>query len=116
HLAVQATAQRYIDSSISKTINCPETMSFDAFKDVYRMAYEDGCKGCTTYRPNPVTGAVLETERGEEPVSSLTPEILSPEAIAAHALPVTLPIAASATPPVPRLTERGEPGSVFYMM
>jgi len=60
HLAVQAAAQTYIDSSISKTINVPASISFDAFKDVYARAYALGCKGCTTYRPNPVTGAVLE--------------------------------------------------------
>ncbi|MDE1987686.1 MAG: adenosylcobalamin-dependent ribonucleoside-diphosphate reductase [Alphaproteobacteria bacterium] len=59
HLAVQAAAQKYIDSSISKTINVPATISFEAFKDIYLRAYELGCKGCTTYRPNVVTGAVL---------------------------------------------------------
>ncbi|HEY0107115.1 MAG TPA: adenosylcobalamin-dependent ribonucleoside-diphosphate reductase [Rhizomicrobium sp.] len=62
HLAVQAAAQRHIDSSISKTINVPVAISFEAFKDVYARAYELGCKGCTTYRPNDVTGAVLEAE------------------------------------------------------
>ncbi len=75
HLAVQAAAQRHIDSSISKTINVPATISFEAFKDVYGRAYELGCKGCTTYRPNAVTGAVLEAaapviEAREEPVPS----------------------------------------------
>jgi len=55
-----AAAQKYVDSSISKTINCPESLPFEAFKDIYAKAYELGCKGCTTYRPNPVTGAVLE--------------------------------------------------------
>jgi len=59
HLAVQAAAQKHIDSSISKTINVPATISFDAFKDIYAHAYELGCKGCTTYRPNEVTGAIL---------------------------------------------------------
>ncbi|MGQ9371509.1 adenosylcobalamin-dependent ribonucleoside-diphosphate reductase [Azospirillum sp. ST 5-10] len=59
HVVMQAAAQRHVDSSISKTINCPEDLPFEAFKDVYRQAYELGCKGCTTYRPNPVTGAVL---------------------------------------------------------
>ena len=62
HLAVQAAAQRHIDSSISKTVNVPAGISFEAFKDVYLRAYETGCKGCTTYRPNPVTGAVLQAE------------------------------------------------------
>ncbi len=63
HVAVQAAAQAYVDSSISKTINCPPGISFEDFKDVYRTAYEKGCKGCTTYRPNPVTGAVLAADR-----------------------------------------------------
>ncbi|MCA8932873.1 MAG: adenosylcobalamin-dependent ribonucleoside-diphosphate reductase [Rhodospirillaceae bacterium] len=60
HLAIQAACQPFVDSSISKTINCPEDLDFGAFKSVYREAYRLGCKGCTTYRPNPVTGAVLE--------------------------------------------------------
>jgi ribonucleoside-diphosphate reductase alpha chain len=60
HLVMQAAVQRFVDSSISKTINCPAGISFDDFKDVYLQAYDLGCKGCTTYRPNDVTGAVLE--------------------------------------------------------
>jgi ribonucleoside-diphosphate reductase alpha chain len=63
HVAMQAAVQKYVDSSISKTINCPEDLSFAAFKDVYLLAYDLGCKGCTTYRPNPVTGAVLSIKR-----------------------------------------------------
>ncbi|TAD92060.1 MAG: adenosylcobalamin-dependent ribonucleoside-diphosphate reductase [Alphaproteobacteria bacterium] len=59
HVRMQAVVQRYIDSSISKTINCPADLAFEAFKDVYRSAYQAGCKGCTTYRPNAVTGSVL---------------------------------------------------------
>ena len=64
HLVMQAAVQKYVDSSISKTINCPESMAFDDFKDIYAQAYELGCKGCTTYRPNEVTGAVLEARTG----------------------------------------------------
>jgi ribonucleoside-diphosphate reductase alpha chain len=59
HVRMQAAAQKWIDSSISKTINCPEDISFDAFKEVYMAAWDQGCKGCTTYRPNAVTGSVL---------------------------------------------------------
>jgi ribonucleoside-diphosphate reductase alpha chain len=62
HLRVQATAQDFIDSAISKTINCPEDISFEDFKSIYREAFDRGCKGCTTYRPNAVTGAVLEPD------------------------------------------------------
>ena len=63
HLTMQAAVQKYVDSSISKTINVPADFPFEAFKDVYLQAYALGCKGCTTYRPNEVTGAVLEAER-----------------------------------------------------
>ncbi|WP_299138205.1 adenosylcobalamin-dependent ribonucleoside-diphosphate reductase [uncultured Tateyamaria sp.] len=59
HVKMQAAAQKWVDSSISKTINCPEDISFDDFKDVYMEAWDTGCKGCTTYRPNAVTGSVL---------------------------------------------------------
>ncbi|WP_299613349.1 adenosylcobalamin-dependent ribonucleoside-diphosphate reductase [uncultured Tateyamaria sp.] len=59
HVKMQAAAQKWVDSSISKTINCPEDISFDEFKNVYMQAWDTGCKGCTTYRPNAVTGSVL---------------------------------------------------------
>ncbi|GAB6051844.1 ribonucleotide reductase N-terminal alpha domain-containing protein [Magnetospira thiophila] len=61
HLVMQSAVQKHVDSSISKTINVPEDMPFESFKDVYQQAYELGCKGCTTYRPNDVTGSVLQT-------------------------------------------------------
>ena len=66
HVKMQAAAQKWVDSSISKTINCPEDISFEAFKDVYMEAYETGCKGCTTYRPNDVTGSVLSVSESSE--------------------------------------------------
>jgi len=59
HVRMQAAAQEWVDSSISKTINCPADISFEDFKDVYMQAWDTGCKGCTTYRPNDVTGSVL---------------------------------------------------------
>ena len=59
HIAMQAAAQKWVDSGISKTVNCAEDMPFDQFQSVYRTAYDAGCKGCTTYRPNAVTGSVL---------------------------------------------------------
>ena len=66
HVRMQAAAQEWVDSSISKTINVPEDISFEAFKDVYVQAYESGCKGCTTYRPNQVTGSVLTVSEKTE--------------------------------------------------
>ncbi len=66
HVKMQAAAQKWIDSSISKTINCPEDISFDDFKNVYMQAWDQGCKGCTTYRPNDVTGSVLSVSESSE--------------------------------------------------
>ena len=65
HVRMQAAIQAHVDSAVSKTVNCPESTSFEDFRDIYGNAYQAGCKGITTYRPNPVTGAVLE--RDEKP-------------------------------------------------
>ena len=65
HIQMQAAAQRWIDSSISKTINVPEDISFEDFKEVYRTAWQTGCKGCTTYRPNDITGSVISVKAEE---------------------------------------------------
>jgi ribonucleoside-diphosphate reductase alpha chain len=59
HLKMQAALQPHVDSSISKTINCPETISFADFEQIYLKAYDLGLKGCTTFRPNAVTGSIL---------------------------------------------------------
>ena len=53
HVDVQAAAQKWIDSSISKTANVPTDYPYDKFKDIYLYAYEQGLKGCTTFRFNP---------------------------------------------------------------
>ncbi len=109
HLAVQARAQRYVDSSISKTINCPEAISFEDFKDIYLQAFDMGCKGCTTYRPNPVTGAVLET--GEQPAQT--------EPVAAPAHPTVVPMerhaqyAATAQAELPLKAPPAKPGDAY---
>ena len=71
HVKMQAAAQKWIDSSISKTINCPEDIDFEEFKNVYLEAFETGCKGCTTYRPNAVTGSVLSVSETSEAAPEL---------------------------------------------
>ncbi|WP_350165474.1 LAGLIDADG family homing endonuclease [Algiphilus sp.] len=70
HLATQAAVQKHVDSSISKTINVPADYDFETFKQVYADAFAAGCKGCTTYRPNDSTGAVL---RVTAPTARQTP-------------------------------------------
>ena len=118
HLAVQAQAQAFVDSSISKTINCPEEMEFDDFRNVYMRAYDLGCKGCTTYRPNPVTGAVLE---GASDASEKSAPTADGEGVAAPAedAPVRLPAARQSElplePPPARPADAFEAGAVIHM-
>ncbi len=102
HLAVQAAAQRHIDSSISKTINVPVDIDFAAFKDVYLKAYDMGCKGCTTCRPNQVTGAVLTA-----PAEATSLPAEGPESAEQPPLPMELPRV------LPRLHH--EAGDIVYM-
>lgn len=67
HVAVQAAAQKWIDSSISKTANIPTDFPFEEFKDIYMDAYDKGLKGCTTFRFNPeVFQGVLVKEKDLE--------------------------------------------------
>jgi len=53
HVDVQAAAQKWVDSSISKTANVPTDYPYEQFKDIYRYAHQQGLKGCTTFRFNP---------------------------------------------------------------
>ncbi|GGE00327.1 ribonucleoside-diphosphate reductase, adenosylcobalamin-dependent [Tsuneonella deserti] len=75
HLTMQAAAQALVDSSISKTVNCPEDISFDEFSDIYVEGYHLGCKGLTTYRPNAITGSVLKVEEKAAAVPAPEPEM-----------------------------------------
>jgi ribonucleoside-diphosphate reductase alpha chain len=95
HVVMQAAVQKFVDSSISKTINVPADLPFESFKDVYAHAYALGCKGCTTYRPNEITGSVL----------SVKPEA---EDTAEPELPLVAPMPTRARDPY-------EAGGVVYM-
>jgi ribonucleoside-diphosphate reductase alpha chain len=110
HLEMQAALQRHVDSSISKTINCPADMSFEDFKSVYLDAYALGLKGCTTFRPNAVTGSVLSRP------APVQPEL---EAASATATALNAPLIdepAAEEPLLPGLTlAGGRQGAVVYM-
>jgi ribonucleoside-diphosphate reductase alpha chain len=103
HVVMQAAVQKHIDSSISKTINVSAEIPFERFKDVYLQAYALGCKGCTTYRPNEVTGAVLAA-RPEAPAAGR-------EAARQQELPLPPP----APPASPTPADIFEAGGVVYM-
>ena len=109
HVVMQAAVQKHVDSSISKTINVPADIAFEQFKNVYARAYALGCKGCTTYRPNDVTGAVLEakpeTSPGSAPVAALRSAPKQPE----------LPLPAPRTAQIPKPADIYEAGGIVYM-
>ncbi len=67
HLGMQAALQPCVDQAISKTVNVPADYPFEAFRELYRLAHREGLKGCTVFRPNPVTGEVLRTGEEEGP-------------------------------------------------
>jgi ribonucleoside-diphosphate reductase alpha chain len=66
HMRMSAAVQPWVDSAISKTVNVPEDYPFDEFKSLYTEAWKHGLKGITTYRPNSVTGAVLEVTKPDK--------------------------------------------------
>lgn len=99
HLSMQAALQPYVDSAISKTINCPAGIAPASFESLYMEAYDLGLKGCTLFRPNAITGSILSqlpvtTAPGSPPADSvplppkpLPPKPLPPKATASsHAV------------------------------
>ena len=94
HVQMQAAVQRHVDAAVSKTVNVPADTSFAAFRTLYTQAYDAGCKGCTTFRPNDVTGAVL-----------------TPRARRRAAAEPELPL----QPPKPTPREPLDAGAVVYM-
>jgi ribonucleoside-diphosphate reductase alpha chain len=112
HLEMQAALQAHVDSSISKTINCPADLGFEAFKDVYLEAYDLGLKGCTTYRPNPVTGAVLSRSAGAGPAEAAPGAAAPPPALAR---PLPIEAAGAGTPLLPGSGLPERHGDVVFM-
>ena len=117
HLEMQAAVQRHVDSSISKTINCPEAMTFEAFRDIYVLANELGLKGCTTFRPNPVTGSVLaRTEASHvEGAGALGPASAGPAAVGPAAGASAVASQGAAVDATPGHVPEVGQGSVVYL-
>jgi ribonucleoside-diphosphate reductase alpha chain len=75
HLRIMEACQQHIDASISKTINVPEDIPYEAFQLVYDFAYEKGCKGCTTYRPSEIRGSIIRDSSAPAVVKEDAPVI-----------------------------------------
>ena len=109
HLSMQAAVQSHVDSSISKTINCPETLPFEAFQDIYREAYDLGLKGCTTFRPNETTGSVLSSA----PAAAEAPLPAASAGDAKSAALISAPAGVATS--VPRIQSSDRGSGIVYM-
>lgn len=80
HLNTQAACQKWVDASVSKTINCRQDMDFEDFKSTYAIAHESGCKGCTTYRYSEVRGSIL-SKGGSPADTAATHPLVRPDVL-----------------------------------
>ncbi len=108
HLAMQASIQRHVDSSISKTINVPADMSFADFEAIYLEADALGLKGCTTFRPNAITGAVLETGVNDADAAASPAAVAAKTAAATTAAVADAPASPTAGAHTPHVRAGGE--------
>jgi len=113
HVVVQAACQKWVDASVSKTINCPEEISFEEFRGVYTLAYEMGCKGCTTYRPSPIRDSVFgDTVKRKKLVKSVLPR--RNEVLSGKTYKVSWPGAPSSIYVTINSDENGDPFEMFF--
>lgn len=113
HVVMQAAAQKWVDASISKTINVPKETSYEEFARVYDLAYSLGCKGCTTYRPSDIRGSVL-SKPGETQSSSSSDRLPDrPESLRGTTYKIKWPSFSSALYLTINSNEEGNPFEVF---
>ena len=97
HLEMQGVLQKYVDSSISKTINIPVDYPFEKFKDIYMQAYKKGLKGCTTFRPSKyITGVLVKNEDEKEKSKKVLDTINRPKALAGTTYQIKTPLSSEA--------------------
>jgi ribonucleoside-diphosphate reductase alpha chain len=113
HLVMQAALQRHVDSSISKTINCPADISLEAFETIYLEAFDLGLKGCTAYRPNDVTGAILAPLAAPVAAPVIAPVVTQVETDERQLAAPVDPVVADATRAMP--ASAGRHGDIVYM-
>lgn len=115
HIAMQAASQRWVDSSISKTVNIPKDTPYDQFIKVYDLAYTLGCKGCTTYRPSDIRGSVLSKPGEAGSAQTLDENALPsrPDALSGTTYKISWPSLSSAVYLTVNADGKGQPFEVF---
>lgn len=99
HIRAQAAIQRWVDSSISKTANCPSDFTVEETAELYEMAFDLGCKGVTIYRDGSRDVQVLETTKKEEKKDApAAVETAEAEPVEAEAAPAPVTVAAAPAP------------------
>jgi len=91
HIRMQAACQDHIDASVSKTINCPQDMTFEDFKHLYAQAYSLGAKGCTSYRFSETRGAIISSADAEDGKPERTAVLVRPDVLAGHTYKIRWP-------------------------
>lgn len=74
HIKIQGAVQKWVDASVSKTINIPKDYPYEKFVEVYSLAYQYGCKGCTTYRPSDHRLSILSTSEEGSKLRQVEPK------------------------------------------
>jgi ribonucleoside-diphosphate reductase alpha chain len=115
HVAMQAASQRWIDASMSKTINVPKEMPYEQFVKVYDLAYTLGCKGCTTYRPSDIRGSILSDPNAPQTGSGDSARTIAPrsEALSGKTYKINWPSLTSALYLTVNHDDRGHPFEIF---
>ncbi len=113
HVVMQAASQRWIDASMSKTVNIPKEMPYEEFVRVYELAYSLGCKGCTTYRPSDVRGSILMAPGDGAPAVSQETLPKRPDALAGYTYKIKWPSIDSALYLTINHNKAGEPFELF---
>lgn len=118
HILIMDRVQRWIDASISKTINIPKEMPYEEFVQVYLLAYNSGCKGCTTYRPSDIRGSILTSDSA--PASTGDKEVVvgqmlreRPEVLVGHTHKIKWPGRAAAMYVTVNEDEEGNPFEIL---
>ncbi|KHL97181.1 ribonucleoside-diphosphate reductase [Paenibacillus sp. IHB B 3415] len=108
HIRAQAAIQRWVDSSISKTANCPSDFTVEETAELYEMAFDLGCKGVTIYRDGSRDVQVLETTKKEEKKDApAAVETAEAEPVEAEAAPAPVTVAAAPAPqPAPNVVDK----------
>jgi ribonucleoside-diphosphate reductase alpha chain len=99
HVKIQAEIQKYVDSSISKTINVPTDYPYEKFKDIYMFACDHGLKGCTTFRPSDkIAGILVKKDEGQPKngKNAVIPDLPRPKELEGTTYKIKTPLAPDA--------------------